>query len=240
MSNELSMPSINNLSSNEVDKDDDSKKEPRRDADKGDARRFSRLISKKEGAEKAGAADLPHGLPKPVHKETRKDPGLRGYENHKPKSDDKDMSQALAGQTEGARAAQGDAKTSAPQTEITVGRDVSIDALADKIAAQIRVSAPQSGSAEVHIKLNMDTLGGANIILKHDAAGLTVTFEATSAAVAQKLAETKGQLETRLQNTLTSPVHVDVKQADDGRGQPGDGRSRNQYQPYDDGDGDDA
>ncbi|MEM9618023.1 MAG: hypothetical protein AAF936_08695 [Pseudomonadota bacterium] len=107
----------------------------------------------------------------------------------------------------------------------------SVSDLAEKLASRILASRPESGGAEVRIELSMNKLQGAVITMRQDVNGLSIVFDAPSPEVAGRLAETRGDLVQRLQNATGENVSVDIKEHDAGRDQqPGDGRSRNQYE----------
>ena len=117
----------------------------------------------------------------------------------------------------------------------------SVSDLAEKLASRILASKPESGAAEVRIELSMNKLQGAVITMRQDANGLSVIFDAPSPEVAARLAETRGDLVQRLQNATGENVSVDINEHDpDSEGQPGDGRSRNQYEAETEEEGGDA
>lgn len=117
----------------------------------------------------------------------------------------------------------------------------SVSDLAEKLASRILASKPESGAAEVRIELSMNKLQGAVITMRQDANGLSVIFDAPSPEVAARLAETRGDLVQRLQNATGENVSVDINEHDPDRdGQPGDGRSRNQYEAETEEEGGDA
>lgn len=106
----------------------------------------------------------------------------------------------------------------------------SVSDLASKLANRILASKPESGASEVRIELNMNKLQGAVITLRQDVNGLNVVFDSPSPEVTGRLVETRGDLVQRLQAATGENVTVDIneQEADQDR-QPGDGRSRNQY-----------
>lgn len=106
----------------------------------------------------------------------------------------------------------------------------SVSDLASKLANKILASKPESGVSEVRIELNMNKLQGTVITLRQDANGLNIVFDSPSPEVTGRLVETRGDLVHRLQAATGENVTVDIsdQEADQDR-QPGDGRSRNQY-----------
>ncbi len=126
------------------------------------------------------------------------------------------------------QAAGGSATAAAAAT--ASAQEDSVSDLASKLANRILASKPESGSSEVRIELNMNKLQGAVITLRQDANGLNVVFDSPSPEVTGRLMETRGDLVQRLQAATGENVTVDINEQDgDQDQQPGDGRSRNQY-----------
>jgi len=112
--------------------------------------------------------------------------------------------------------------------------------LLTELADRILVAEPETGRDEVRIRLNLDTLQGAEIAIRRDAHGLQVTFETPSPEIAERLSEARDDLAERLAEKTGQAVMIEISSPrHDASGDTGDGRSRNRFD-YSPEPGDDA
>lgn len=105
-------------------------------------------------------------------------------------------------------------------------------AIVARLADRILVSHVKQRDREVRIRLHPDTLGGAEISLKHDANGLTIEFTSDKLEVAQQVDGFAEALAEHMEGFTSEPVRVEAvfQQGADDEGR--DGHTRNRQDPW--------
>lgn len=149
-----------------------------------------------------------------------------------------------------------DLSTKATDQASAVDRAEEVAKLVNKLALRIQRSIPAAGANEVRIVLDHDTLQGTSITINRTSEGISVTFDTPNQDVRDDVNFMKEKLSERLVSLTGLPAKIEVMQAqtrpataapldvriteqaqspnqqDGQQGEPGDGRSRNRRDPY--------